>query len=156
MQNSKTVAKKPLRLRAEDAEDLNVISSLTQDAVFPITEMKWEASRRRFSFLLNRFRWEDKASADKRGRVVERVQTVMVIEDVLKVSSQGVSPAEADMVLSVLSIGFEPGEDGAGRVVITLAGDGALAMDVEAVNITLQDVTRPYAAPSGKTPEHGE
>ena len=64
---------KPLRLRAEDAEDLQVISALTQDAIFPITEMKWEASRRRFSLLINRFRWEDKAKAELRGRAVERV-----------------------------------------------------------------------------------
>ena len=147
---------KPLRLRAEDAEDLQVISALTQDAIFPITEMKWEASRRRFSFLINRFRWEDKALAELRGRAVERVQSVLAFDDVMKVSSQGVERAESDMVLSLLAVEFEAGEDGTGRVVLTLAGDGALALDVEAVSVTLQDVTRPYIAPSGKAPDHGE
>ena len=147
---------KPLRLRAEDAEDLQVISALTQDAIFPITEMKWEASRRRFSLLINRFRWEDKALAELRGRAVERVQAVLVFDDVMKVSSQGVERAESDMVLSLLAVEFEAGEDGTGRVILTLAGDGALALDVEAVSVTLQDVTRPYIAPSGKTPDHGE
>ena len=147
---------KPLRLRAEDAEDLQVISALTQDAIFPITEMKWEASRRRFSLLINRFRWEDKALAELRGRAVERVQAVLVFDDVMKVSSQGVERAESDMVLSLLAVEFEAGEDGTGRVILTLAGDGALALDVEAVSVTLQDVTRPYIAPSGKAPDHGE
>ena len=40
---------RPLRLLAMDAEDLGVISALTQDAVFPITEMTWQPQRRRFA-----------------------------------------------------------------------------------------------------------
>ncbi|KKM80919.1 hypothetical protein LCGC14_1335040 [marine sediment metagenome] len=41
-----------------------------------------------------------------------------------------------------------------GRVILTLAGDGAIALDVEALEVTLRDVTRPYIAPSGKAPQH--
>ena len=37
---------------------------------------------------------------------------------------------------------------------LTLAGDGAIALEVEALEVTLQDVTRPYRAPSGKAPAH--
>jgi hypothetical protein len=29
-----------------------------------------------------------------------------------------------------------------------------VAVDVEALEVTLRDVTRPYVAPSGKTPGH--
>ncbi len=50
---------KPLNLGALDTDDLKIVSSLAQDAVFPITEMKWDAKARRFGLLLNRFRWED-------------------------------------------------------------------------------------------------
>ena len=57
-------------------------------------------------------------------------------------------------VLSLLSLGFEPGPDGTGRVVLVLAGDGAVALEVECLNATLRDVTRPYLAPSGKVPGH--
>jgi len=145
---------KPLRLQALEADDLPVISSLVQDAVLPITEMKWEASKRRFSMLLNRFRWEDKAKAEKRGRDFERVQSVLAFDDVMAVSQQGIATRDADTVVSLLSLAFEPGEDGTGRIVLTFAGDGAVALDVEAVNVTLQDVTRPYRAPSRKAPSH--
>ena len=58
--------------------------------------------------------------------------------------------------MSLLSISFEPGEDGTGRIVLTLAGDGAIALDVETIDAKLQDVTRPYVAPSRKTPDHPE
>lgn len=151
----------PLRLRAEDADDLTVISTLVQDAVFAASEMAWQSKARRFAVLLNRFRWEDRAAAEKRGRPYERVQSVLLIEEAVRVASQGAprggadAVSGADTVLSLLSMRFEPGEDGTGRVVLTLAGDGAIAVDVECLNVTLNDVTRPYVAPSGSVPEHG-
>jgi hypothetical protein len=144
----------PLRLRALDAEDLKVVSSLVQDAVFPGSEMRWDRRHRRFAILLNRFRWEDAPAAKTRRRPFERVQAVLAIEDALRVVSQGIEPRDPDTILSILSIDFEPGEDGTGRVVMTLAGDGAIAVEVEALEVVLRDVTRPYVAPSGKAPEH--
>lgn len=146
---------RPLNLGALDAEDLQVISSLVQDAVLPVTEIRWQAGRRRLGLLLNRIRWEDVEAAKKRGRPVERVQSLLVIDNVLAVASQGVDRADQDMILQVLSISFEPGEDADGAVVLTLAGDGALQAKVEALEVSLRDVTRPYLAPSRKLPDHG-
>lgn len=145
----------PLRLVAQDAEDLKVISALVQDAVLPVTELKYDARRHRFGLLLNRFRWEDRQEAERVGRAYERVRSVMVVEDVRKVQSFGFDRADKDLVLSLLSITFEPAEDGTGRLILTLAGDGGIALDVEALDVRLDDVTRPYRAPSGKVPQHG-
>lgn len=144
----------PLRLSALDTADLEVISTLIQDAVFPATEMTWDRGKRRFGVLLNRFRWEDQPAAATQGRPAERVQTVLAISDVQAVASQGVSRDDPDTVLSLLSLAFEPSEDGQGHVVLTLAGDGAVRVAVECLDVTLRDVTRPYVAPSGKTPSH--
>ncbi len=144
----------PLRLVAQDAEDLKIISSLLQDAVLPVTELKYDAKRHRFALLLNRFRWEDRDQAEQVGRVYERVRSVLVVEDVRKVQSFGFERAEKDLVLSLLSMSFESGPDGTGRLILTLAGDGAVALDVEALDVRLDDVTRPYRAPSGKVPTH--
>jgi Protein of unknown function (DUF2948) len=144
----------PLRLVAQDAEDLKVIAALLQDAVLPVTELKYDARQRRFAALLNRFRWEDRVEAERVGRAYERVRSLLVVEDVRKVQSFGFERAEKDLVLSLLSMSFEPGEDGTGRLTLTLAGDGAVALDVEALDLRLDDVTRPYRAPSGKVPHH--
>ena len=142
---------KPLNLGAQDADELKVLSALIQDAIFPITEMTWLAKQRRFGLLLNRFRWEEGA----RGQTApERVQSVLVVDNVMSVASQGVDRAETDMILSVLSATFEAGDDGAGDIVFTLAGDGAIRLSVEAIEMTLKDVTRPYVAPSKKAPKH--
>lgn len=144
----------PLRLKALDSEDLNVLAALVQDAVFPASEMRWDRKARRFALLLNRFRWEDADRAKLRKRDFERVQSVMVIEDVMAVKSQGVDPSDSDMVYSLLSVAFHPSEDGMGRIELTLAGDGAVAIDVEALEVALRDVTRPYVAPSKQAPAH--
>ena len=144
----------PLHLVARDAEDLAVLSALVQDAVFPITEMRWQAGRRRFGLLINRFRWEDRDAAERAGRRFERVQSLLVVDEALSVRTQGIDRQDRDTVLSLLAVSFEPGPDGTGRVILTLAGDGALALEVEALEVTLKDVTRPYAAPSGHAPGH--
>ena len=144
----------PLRLRALDSDDLTVISGLCQDAVLLDSEVRWDRRARRFALLVNRFRWEIAPGAARRGDY-ERVQSVLSIEDVMRVQSQGVAKGEADLVLSLLSITFEPGEDGTGAVLLTLAGDGAIRVEVEALEVLLRDVTRPYRAPSGKAPDHG-
>ncbi|MDO6798866.1 DUF2948 family protein [Shimia thalassica] len=145
----------PLNLGALDVEDLQVLSSLAQDAVFPVTEMKWMSADRRFALLVNRFRWEDVDAAKQRGRAVERVQSLLVIDNVMNVASQGVDRSDKDVILSLLSVSFKEGEDASGEVLLTLAGDGALRLSVEALDVTLKDVTKPYVAPSKQVPDHG-
>ena len=143
----------PLNLGALDADDLKIVSALVQDSVFPITEMKWAAKQRRFGLLLNRFRWEEGARVTTSP---ERVQSLLAFDGVLTVASQGIDRADPDMILSLMAIEFEAGEDGAGDVILTLAGDGAIRLSVEAIEATLKDVTRPYVAPSKRAPSHPE
>ncbi|CTQ51423.1 DUF2948 family protein [Jannaschia donghaensis] len=138
----------PLRLWATDAEDLQVVSALVQDAVLSASEMRWQKGGRRFAMLLNRFRWEHGA------RQPERVQTVLTANDVRAVRGQGVVPGDADTVLSVLMVDWVPGEDADGTLRLTFAGDGLIEVTCDCLDLTLGDVTRPYAAPSGKAPTH--
>ena len=144
-------AEAPLRIVAMDDEDVQVLSALCQDAVFPATEMQWLPKQNRFGLLLNRFRWEDIPAAQRGTRKPERVQSVLAVENVSRVASQGVDRADADTILSLLSIALY--ED---ALILTLAGDGAIRLQVTDVEIALRDVTRPYAAVSGKVPDHPE
>lgn len=141
----------PLNLGALDAEDLQVISSLTQDAVFPASEMRWHRAGARFALLLNRVRWEDAGAA---RHAPERVQSILMFNTVTGVASQGVPKGDADTILSLLSIAFEETDAPSGHIILTLAGDGAIRLTVEAIEVSLRDVTRPYVAPSKKLPRH--
>lgn len=143
----------PLNLGAVDSDDLAVISALVQDAVFPASEMRWDRKNRRFALLLNRVRWEDEGMT---RHAAERVQSVLMLSQVEGVASQGVPQNDKDMVLSVLTLAFEETDAPSGHVEITLAGDGAIRLKIEALEVSLKDVTKPYVAPSRKLPHHDD
>ncbi len=143
-----------LRLRAESEEDLTVISALIQDAVVLVSQIAWTPRRRRFSLLVQRFRWEDAPAAERQRRPFERVQSVLTIAGALRVRASGLDPRNRDGVIALLSLTFQPAGDGAGALRLTLAGDGEIDAEVECLDVTLQDVSRPYVAPSGKAPGH--
>ena len=143
----------PLALLAEDEQDLRILSSLLQDAVLPASEMSYDPRGRSLALLLNRFRWEDAERAAAEGRDFERVRSVLLIRDVMRVLSDGIGRA-ADTVLELLAIRWQAGTDGTGRLLLEFAGDGTLAVEVECINLDLRDVTRPYRAVAGKAPSH--
>lgn len=141
-----------LRLRAESADDLPVVSALLQDAVGKVANVHYAPRRRRFSILIYRFRWEDKERAEKDHRAYERVAAALTIDDVLRVRASGIDPALRETVFNLLSLAYEPGEDGGGRIDIVCSGGATVQLTVECVNLGLVDLTRPWAA--GGQPQH--
>ena len=51
-----------LKLMAEDAADLDIIGAAVQDALLRVGDISLDKKQRRFAMLVNRFRWEDRAS----------------------------------------------------------------------------------------------
>lgn len=149
----------PLRLAAQDGEGLTILSALLQDAVFVSHDIRYDRKQRQFAVLVNRFRWEDAANARRDRRGVERVRTMLVFDGVLAVKSAGFDPRmTATMVLLdlVFDAGHDgAGHDGAGKAMLRMSGGASILLEVEALGVTLNDVTRPYLAPSGKVPQHG-
>lgn len=144
----------PLRLLAMDAEGLEIIAALTQDAVISGSDLAWDRKRHQFGLLLNRFRWEDRDAAERAGRAYERVRSALVFDHVLAVQRRGLQPGAGDAVLSLLSIGFAADAEGAGWLTLVLSGGGAIRLEVEALEVSLRDVSRPHLAVSGKAPDH--
>ena len=74
------------------------------------------------------------------------------------VQARGVDPKDKDQIISVLSMSFEPASDQegdvSGTVILTLAGDGEIAARVECLDIRIMDMSQPWAAPSGRAPDH--
>ena len=145
---------RPLNLGAQDAEDLQVISSLTQDAVLTVDDLKWNRAERQLVLLLKRFRWEDVELAKQQGRDPERVKSLLVIQNATGLASQGIDRKQVDIVLSLMSVEFSGAEDGVGDLILTFSGDGALKVQVDGLDVALRDVTRPYVAPSKQVPNH--
>jgi hypothetical protein len=134
-----------LRLKAEDAADLAVISAAVQDAVLKMSDAVFERPQRRFSLVVNRFRWE--------ARRDERVRAALAFEDVTRVSVRNLRLDAPEAVASVLAVGFTPDpEPPGGAVEIALAGGGAIRLHVEALDVRLKDLTAPW--PARARPRH--
>ncbi len=142
----------PLRLAAEDENDLQVMSAVLQDAVAKVGDFAHLPAERRFAFVANRFLWED-AATRKRGPF-GRVRAGVHFDDVLSVKAKAVRMDAGEAVVSILAVQFEPGEDGTGTVTLELSGGGAIALEVECLNAKLADLTEPWAARA--KPQHPE
>ncbi|MEM9099378.1 MAG: DUF2948 family protein [Pseudomonadota bacterium] len=144
----------PLRLKAEGAEDLQVIATLCQDAVYKTKDIHWMPRARRLALILHRFRWEDAEAAAKQRRPFERVQSALTLYDVTRLQARGLDQSTREAVTSILTLAFEAGEDGAGRLQITGAGGAEIMAEVECINVALSDLTQPWRAVAPKAPDH--
>lgn len=139
-----------LKLMAEDAVDLQIISAAIQDAAGKAGGLKYLARKRRFTIETNRFRWED---IDPGEKTQTRVRTILGIDGVLAVRSRGLTKSDPEMVVSLLSIAFEAGETApGGQIRLTFAGDGELLFDVECLDVTLLDSDTQWS--TRYTPDH--
>jgi hypothetical protein len=146
---------RPLKLAAEDAEDLDVISARLQDAVAQVGDLIYLPKKKRFAALFNRFKWEDAARGKSDGSHL-RVRAGLHFDRVLAVKSHNVKRGAPDAVISLLAIRYTPRgpEDPSGVIELTFAGGGALRLEVECIDAELADVSQDWAA-RGR-PAHGD
>ena len=131
-----------LRLLAEDAEDLKVLSAHLQDAVIRVGDLAYLPKHRRFAALVSRYCWSDDCGDDSGVRV----RAGLHFDDVLRVQSQNVRQDVPDAVVSLLAINFR-GDDGGGGVIdLILAGGGRIRLYVECIDATLRDLSEPRPA----------
>lgn len=140
-----------LKLIALDPEDLEVVSSHLQDAILRVGEMAYVPSRKRFAAVLNRFNWE-KAEAGGKPQDNERRRTALRFDRVLSAQLKAVKPSQEERVLSLLAVGFEPGEHPSGYVTLTFSGGASIRLTVECIEAELTDLGPAWRARS--KPQH--
>ena len=126
----------PLRLLAEDAVDLQIISAALQDAIMRPVDSRWEKEARRLTIVLSRFCWECGGT---------RVMAAMQFGDVEAVKSRRL-PRLPESALELLALDFEPTEAPGGRVILMFAGGGDLRIDVECLDAVLTDLSDRWPA----------
>jgi len=134
----------PLRLLAQDAEDLAVVSAAMQDAVAKIGDISFEAKARRLTIAFNRYRWEAGGG--------ERVRSALQLGGVLNVQARKLRRNAPEAVIEILALTFEPGEAPGGVITVSCAGGGDLRASVECVEAVLADVSQPWPTP--RKPAH--
>lgn len=131
-----------LRLRAEDAGDLAVISACLQDAVFAMGEMAFEPTEHRFA-----------AVAVRRCRAAEggpagQAAAGIHFDMVSAVKLRGIDREQPERPLQLAGIVAEPARRGV-VVRFLFRDDAEIWLEAEGLACRLQDLEDPRPAPAG-------
>lgn len=136
-----------LLLRAEDGEDLRILSACVQDMAVKPVDVAFLPRARRLVLLGNRYRWEVRAGSGARS---QRVRSALRFEG-LVAAERREWPDEPHAVLPLLAVTMEPD----GRLLIAFGGGAAIRIAVEAVDVTLEDLSDPWNASAIPSHENG-
>jgi hypothetical protein len=162
----------PLRLRAEDHEDLGIIAAVLQDSLVAMSDMEFLADEHRFVLVANRFRWENCDAAEAAAsassqptaqlisgtdgmddptlapcRSYERVNCGIRFDGVEHVRCKGIDRADRGRIMELLTIQID-----ATAVTLLFAGGSAVRLEGPAINCHLQDLGEPW--PTTWRPQH--
>jgi len=123
-----------LKLRAKDAEDIQIISAVLQDSIVPICDMTFQPAARTFIVVAQRLRREEGES--------ERICSALTINGVQSVQTHGIDRHQADKMLDLLAIILEP----AHVLNLVFAGDVRIRLDLKEWSGTVEDFGEPWPA----------
>jgi hypothetical protein len=136
-----------LKLRAEDAEDLAVISACLQDALVAVRDLAYVPEDRAFLFVANRFRWENGLSPAPGEAGFERTLCGITFSEVAAVSYNGFRRSEDGRILSLLAI-----RPGGGAVHLEFSGGATIRLEVARILCLAKDLGEPW--PTQWQPRH--
>ena len=136
-----------LKLRAEDVEDLEVISACLQDALVPVRDLAYALEDRSFLLVANRFRWEGglRPGPDEAG--YERILCGIRFGDVSAVSYSGFRRSEGGRILSLPAI-----RQKAGGILLEFSGGATIRLEVGRILCHARDLGEPW--PTRWQPRH--
>jgi hypothetical protein len=148
----------PLRLRAEDAADLAVISAMVQDALISVKDMTYDRAARQFTVVANRFRWETTPDAKSDPKNIalngtaaayERTLCAVLFGGVDRISYRGFRRRDDDRILSLLAIreGEKPG-----NIDLEFSGNATLRLEVSNIQVHATDIGEAW--PTAWQPDH--
>jgi hypothetical protein len=135
--------RRPLKLRAEDADDLAVISACLQDAIVAVRDLAYVAEVGEFLLVANRFRWE---AGEEGGQGRERVLCGVAFRGVTGVTYRGFRRGEPDRLLSLLAMRVA-GEGGATMIVLEFSGGASIRLEVARIAAHATDLGEPWPTP---------
>jgi hypothetical protein len=89
-----------LKLKAKDAEDIQVISAVLQDAIAPVSDMLYRAEEQNFVMVVHRLKRE---SGDADGKL-QRICCAMNLRGVTKAQMQGIDLSQQGLILDLLAV----------------------------------------------------
>jgi hypothetical protein len=138
-----------LKLRAEDADDLAVISAVVQDALISVKDLAYDRTARNFTLVANRFRWESRPPNANDGAAngsapFERTLCAVSFAEVDRVTYRGFRRSNDDRILSLLAIRIDQKP---GTINLEFSGGATLRLAVAATRVYATDIGEPWPTP---------
>ena len=139
----KKYADSTISLRCRQLEDLEVVSSLLQDALVGNADLRFEKSKNSFLFVANRFCWESatKISKDKN---YYRVLSGVNIQNVTSVKHQNLTQYKESnpaLFYNLLTIEYDSDRN---EVTLVFSKKVSVRLTISKLDIFLRDIAEPY------------
>lgn len=122
-----------LKLKAEDVDDIRVISAVLQDAIAPVVDMDFRAGDRNFIMVVQRL--------CRDGGAKERICCALNFRGVENVQTHGFAPADNDRMLDLLALLPEGDE-----LHLVFASGAEIRLKVKDWNLLVEDFGTPWPA----------
>jgi len=139
---------KPLKLQANNTQEVDIIATFLQDALVPVQGLHFNSETHQFLMFSHRFKWELTTQPNERH---ERVHTGVSFSHVTHVAYKGFDLKEhRHHSLNLLTIRANPQ---AGEIRLIFSDDAEVILTIKKIMIHLQDMSEPWPAQGGK-PHH--
>lgn len=140
----------PVRLKATDSDDVQVLSALLQDGLIASGDMHYDHHSECFILLVNRFCWELSEQADDANHTAYRCMCGLHISGVRRLSHRNFShDRDTAQFYNLLTISYDQAE----KQLNLVFSDGVeIRCEIDSLDIRLKDVAPPH--PAQKIPDH--
>ena len=137
--------KNNLKLIGKNQEDLKIISAYSQDSIVSIRDIVFLKKNRIFIMITNRFMWEGIQKKFEQKNI-KRIRSALKFEEVLKVRNKKINQKNKNRNLECLAIQCDEKLNNNYEVKIFFSGDSAVTLTLEAIDVILQDLGKPWEA----------
>lgn len=148
---------KTLRLRAQDEDDLQVVSTLLQDAIIPGEDMQFDRGHSRFIAVANRFCWEQPAlegvTSETGDPVYQRSLCGLTISGVTRVLATKMPKDKTGVLFNLLALSPAVHE-GIPAIDLVFSGGAVMRLVSDKIDLVVEDIEP--ARPTISHPTHGD
>ncbi len=131
----------PLKISAEDKEDLQIIAACLQDALVPLSGLTYDQDKGHFHLLANRFCWECDPEDCEGSSYYARVAAGLAFHHVREVQKKDLNLQNKEELVNLLTI--QNAEDE--YIHLIFSGGSEIKLKIDKLCCHLKDVDEPYA-----------
>ena len=152
---------KIFRVRAESVADLEIVSSMLQDSIVPVGDIKYIPSQKRFFMVCQRFCWElmedpkynnevpnePRSQKSHELEIYQRCLCALVFDEINFVRTKGLNLNNRKQYLNFLAFNLEND-----CLDLVFSGDKTIRLEMNNVSLRAEDIGQSW--PTSACPEH--